>query len=405
MKILIVSQYFHPENFRINDLAVGMVERGHSVTVLTGIPNYPDGRYFAGYGLFRNRREDYHGVEIIRAPLVSRGSARGFRLVVNYLSFALCACFTGLFRVRGRYDAIFVFEVSPITVGIPAIFMKWLKQAPILFWVLDLWPETLAAVGAVKSERGLALVGQLVRFIYRHCDRVLVQSCAFIPAVAKMGVPVENIDYFPSWGETLYQPMDKRQAEQGLPPLPQGFRVLFAGNIGISQDFESVLAAAEKLAGKWGDIHWLVVGDGRQFSWLQEQIRVRGLEQHVHLLGRYPLEKMPAFLAAADALLVSLKRDPIFALTIPAKIQSYLACAKPVLAMLDGEGARIVQESGAGLVCPAENADALADIVEKMYRQSEGERTCMGQAGRRYYEMHFDRATLFSRLAAWMQEL
>lgn len=402
MNILIVSQYFHPENFRINELATVLVERGHKVTVLTGIPNYPEGRFFDGYGLFSRRRETWRGVEIVRAPLISRGTSRGLRLAANYLSFALFACLTGLLRIRGRFDAIFVFEVSPVTVGIPALFIKLIKRAPVLFWVLDLWPDTLSAVRVLRSPFLLSWVERLVRWIYRGCDRVLVQSQAFLPAVTRMGVDQHQVRYFPSWGDDVFSRTGR--LDMALPPLPQGFRILFAGNIGLSQDFPAILDAAGRIRLVRPDIHWIIVGDGRMAVWVDEQVKARKLEQQVHLLGRHPLEAMPAFYAAADALLVSLRRDPIFAMTIPGKIQSYLASGRPILAMLDGEGARVVAEAGAGLCCPAENAAALAQVVLAMADKNEDERTTMGQRGRAYYDNHFDRDQLFVQLEHWLYE-
>lgn len=402
MKILIVSQYFYPENFRINDLAADLVQQGHNVTVLTGIPNYPAGHFFAGYGWFRNTEELWQGVRIVRAPLVARGKGGGLRLALNYFSFALFASLRGWWKLGRDFDAIFVHEVSPITVGIPAITMKKLSGAPILFWVLDLWPESVTAAGSVRQPWILALLARLTRWIYGHCDRVLVQSRGFIRHTLDMGVPQQHIRYFPSWAEDLYQP--HAAADIAAPAWPQGFRLLFAGNIGAAQDFPSILAAAELLKGQ-AHIHWLIAGDGRILSWVREEVQRRGLQGTVHLLGRHPVEAMPGFFAHADALLVSLKREPIFASTIPGKIQSYMASGRPIVAMLDGEGARIVEEAQAGVSCPAEDPAALAAKVAELAGRSPGALELAGRNARRYYEEHFERRVLFSRLEEWMKEL
>ncbi len=402
MRILLVSQYFWPENFRINDLAVDFQRQGHQVTVLTGIPNYPGGKFFPSHGLFRNIHQTHEGVRIHRVPLIPRGKGTAFRLVLNYLSFAFFATLLAPFYCRGKFDAIFVFEPSPITVGIPAILLKWIKRAPVLFWVLDLWPDSLSATGVVKSPLILGWVGRLVRFIYKNCDLVLVQSRGFFPHIQQFGVAPEKIRYFPSWAEELYRPVSP-EPEQ-VPTMAQGFRIMFAGNVGAAQDFASILTAAEALKGRL-DIHWVIVGDGRIFEWVRQQVIVRGLADTVHLLGRHPVEKMPSFFAMADVMLVSLKRAPIFELTIPGKIQSYLACGRPIVAMIDGEGARIVEESGAGISCPAEDAEALAEAVLDMVGKSREEREAMGLKGRQYYEMNFDRALLFKKLESWMRDL
>ena len=183
MKILIVTQYFWPESFRINDLALGLKERGHMVTVLTGMPNYPSGRLFQGYGLFSQSKDEFQGILIHRVPLIPRGKGERWRLALNYLSFTCFASLLAPLRCRGVFDLIFVYEPSPITVGLPALVLKPLKRAPIIFWVHDLWPESLSATEAVRSEPVLRSVAKLVRFIYRRCDRILVQSEGFIPSV------------------------------------------------------------------------------------------------------------------------------------------------------------------------------------------------------------------------------
>ncbi|MDO8970047.1 MAG: glycosyltransferase family 4 protein, partial [Saprospiraceae bacterium] len=307
MKLLVVSQYFWPENFRINDLVADMAARGHEVTVLTGKPNYPSGRLFPGYGWAWPCSENYQGARVIRVSLVPRGAAGAVRLALNYLSFALFGALGVWLRLRGKFDAIFVFEVSPITVGIPAIVASRRFNAPILFWVLDLWPESLTAAGGVRSPRILRAVDRLVKWTYRNCSRVLVQSRAFVPEIKRHGVSDSNILYFPSWGESLFQPLQQADTTL-LPPLPAGFKVLFAGNVGEAQDFPAVLKAAEHLRDRT-DIHWLIVGDGRMAAWAKVEVERRGLSQ-VHFLGRHPLEAMPHFYAAADALLLPLKREP-----------------------------------------------------------------------------------------------
>jgi len=401
LRILIISQYFWPENFRINDLASAFRDRGHEVVVLTGIPNYPDGSFFDGYGIFSRQREVWNGIEIIRVPLIPRGSGGGLRLGLNYISFAFFASLLAPLRCRGSFDAIFVHEPSPITVGLPAVVMRWLKKAPIFFWVLDLWPETLEAAGGVKSSKVLGLVGRLVRYIYSRCDKVLVQSRRFVEPIRAHGVGAEDILYFPSWAEAVYRPVPKPKGFNDEFGLSQGFSIMFAGNIGAAQDFESILSAAEQLKSS-KDIHWLIVGDGRKADWVRKEIELRELNETVHMLGRHPVERMPEFFAAAAAMLVSLKAEPIFAMTIPGKVQSYLACGRPVIAMLDGEGSAVVEESGAGFTCAAGDAEALAAAARKMAALSEEERIRMGVEGRRYYEKHFERDMLFSKLEAWM---
>jgi colanic acid biosynthesis glycosyl transferase WcaI len=404
VKILIVTQYFWPESFPINDLVLGLRERNHRITVLTGIPNYPEGRVLSGYGLLKNRKQDYHGIKVFRVPLVPRGRGGGFRLVLNYCSFALCASILAPFVCRDTYDLIFVYEPSPITVGLPALVLKRLKSAPILFWMQDLWPESLSATGAVRSKRILKMVARLVRFIYRGCDRILIQSRAFSPQVESLGVKSERIFYYPNSAEEFYRPMQLDADAPECSLMPSGFRVMFAGNVGAAQDFATILKAASKLKG-YPDIHWLIVGDGRMRPWVETQVQRRGLKENMHLLGRHPVQTMPRFFSLADVLLVTLRKDPIFELTIPSKVQPYLACAKPIIAALDGEGARVIKEAEAGVVCPSGDPEALREAVLALYSMSKKEREAMGLRGRDYFEKHFERTMLLDRLEKWMQEL
>lgn len=401
MNILIVSQYFYPESFRINDLAIALVKRGHQVTVLSGTPNYPRGNFFPGYSWFKRTRETLQGVQIIRVPLVPRLRGRGWQLALNYLSYAFFASVLGPFFIRGKVDAILVYQVSPVTMGIPAVVLKRLKRARLFFWVQDLWPETLAAMGAVRSPRILGMIGSLVDWIYRHSDFVLGQSEAFLPAIHARGISPEKTLYFPNSAETLYRPMDVPANSPIRAMMPEGFRVLFAGNIGIAQDFPNVLAAAELLRNE-SAIQWVIVGDGSVRSWLEEEIKKRGLEKNFSLLGQHPVEKMPEFFACADVLLATLKKDPIFEKVIPSKIQSYLASAKPIVAGMDGEGARIVEVAKSGWSCPAENPRALADCVLAGYRSTVIEREKMGVEGRRYFEEHFELNRLLDRFESWL---
>lgn len=404
LRILIVSQYFWPEGFRVNDLAVGLRDRGHSVTVLTGMPNYPGGSLFPGYSLLGPRRELYQGMDVIRVPLLPRRKGKAVDLALNYLSFAGSASLLGPLRCRGEFDLIFVFEPSPVTVGIPALVMKRAKRAPIVFWVQDLWPESLVATGAVRSPTMLRMVSKMASLIYRGCDRVLVTSRGFVPRVQALGVRPEQVRYFPQWAERTYQPMDLEKDAPERAAMPDGFRIVFAGNIGAAQGFPTILDAAEELRAH-PDIQWVILGDGRMRPWVEEQVRERKLRATVHLLGRYPMETMPRFFSLADAMLVTLKGDPILALTIPGKVQSYLACARPIIASVDGEGARVIEEAGAGVTCPPEDPKGLAQAVLELYHTPSSQRKRMGLSGRAYYEANFKREMLLDRLNIWLEEL
>ena len=396
MKILIVSQYFWPENFRINDLVRDLTSRGHEVSVLTGMPNYPEGSIHADFKRSPERYRDYHGAKVIRVPLIPRGK-RSIQLMLNYLSFAISASLIGPFKLSGQqFDVIFCYEPSPITVGLPAIVMKWIKRAPLAFWVLDLWPESLSAVGAVKSPLILRMVGGLVRFIYRHCDLILAQSKSFISGIGRYCDDADKIKYFPSWSEDLFTDGPVTHAPE-LTRREDLFNVVFAGNIGDAQDFPCILKAAVLLRER-RDIRWIIVGDGRMAAWAQDQIVQHGLHDTVVMTGRFALERMPSFFAHADALLVTLKANDIFAMTIPGKLQTYLSSGLPVVAALDGEGALVVTEAQAGYASDAGDAEGLAASVARMAGLSSAERESMGAAGKAYYEAQFAKKMLIDTL-------
>lgn len=403
MRLLVVAQSFWPEEFRINELVAQLVERGHSVTVLTGVPNYPGGRVFAEYAAAPERFREYAGARVIRVPMLTRGQSK-VRLLLNYAIFAASATVIGGLRLRdAEFDAIFVFEPSPVTVGVPAVAFRALRGWPVAFWVLDQWPETLAAVGAVRSERTLRMVGRFVRFLYTRCDVILSPSRLLMGRIASYCTPGQRIEYFPNWVEAAYGASDIALAPE-VPARAGTFDVMFAGNIGAAQDFPTILHAAELLRAD-ARIRWLIVGDGRMAEWVREEIARRGLRDRVLMLGRHASDRMPSFFACADALLVSLRRDPIFAMTAPGKLQSYLAFGRPVIAMLDGEGAAVVQDAHAGVTSPPGDARALAENVLRLAALSPEERAHMGRRGVEYAQREFSRARLMDRVEAALSDI
>lgn len=401
MHILIVTQYFHPERFIINDVTADLVRRGHKVTVYTGMPNYPAGKFFEGYGGFCPRRETVNGADVIRVPMIARGK-RSVQLVLNYLSYALSASVLAPFLLPKSVDAILVYEPSPVTVGIPAIVAKWLRGAPMLFWVQDLWPETLRAAKVTSNRLVLGAVSVLVRFIYRRCDIILAQSNAFIDHIRRM-VSSADIRYLPNPASgSSYLPEGSSADAEERHLIPDGFNVLIAGNMGVAQDLGTVLGAAELLRGQ-ADIRWILLGDGRVRAWLESEVRRRDLSQTVLFLGSFPPERMPAFFAHADVLLSTLADDEIFALTVPSRIQSYLASGRPVIAAMNGEGARIIAEAEAGLACPPSDPARLAEVVTALYRMPREERHRMARSARQYFQREFDRDVVVDRLDGYLR--
>jgi glycosyltransferase involved in cell wall biosynthesis len=401
MKILIVTQYFWPENFKINDLALSLKERGNEVTILTGKPNYPDGKFFPGYNFLNKKVENYFGIKIVRSPLISRGNCSGIRLFLNYISFAFFASLTAVFRLSKKNEIVFVYEPSPITVGIPALVYKFISKAPVFFWIQDLWPESLIAAGDINSKLVLNIIGWLVKFIYRKSDIIFISSKCFKQSITDKGVSSDKIFYLPNWAEDIYvKPVEREEVV--INSLPKNaFKIMFAGNIGESQDFESIVNAAEKTM-DYEDIHWIILGDGRKKNWVEEQIRLKKLS-NIHLLGRHPMNMMPFFFREADVMLVSLKDEFIFGLTVPAKIQTYLACGKPILAMLNGEGAEIIKNSNSGFVVNAGDYNALSKLAIELYEMPKFRLDLMARSSKEYYLNNFDRKNLIDKVISMFQ--
>lgn len=401
MKILIVSQYFWPEEFRINDLAIDLKKRGHEVTVLTGNPNYPSGNFYKGYG-FRFKVEDYRGIKIYRVPIISRGNASGIRLALNYLSFAFNGSIFAMF-LRQKFEVSLVFAISPITAVYPALVHKFLFKSKVNLWVQDLWPESVSAAGKMNSSFATICFKKMVKQIYKSSDKVLVQSEAFIPSVTDKGVSKKQLRYVPNWAEDLFSSPSNISKLKYKSIIPSGFKVMFAGNIGETQDFDSIIKAAQ-ITKDIKDIKWIIVGDGRKNPWVKAEIMRLDLQDTVFLLGRYPVEEMPSFFVHADIMLLSLKDEAIFSMTIPSKVQSYLAFGKPIAGMLNGIGAEVINKADCGYIANAGDYMMLANNIIKAYNQQPDILFKKGQNGNDYYNKNFSKEVIIDNLIKIFQE-
>lgn len=384
MKILIVTQYFYPENFKCNDMAFELQKRGHDVVVMTAIPNYPKGEFYNGYGVFKKRKEVLHGVEVYRSLLIPRGKGGGLRLALNYLSYTLFSSIKALrLGITKKFDAIIVHEPSPILVGVPAVIVKKLQKIPLHFWVLDLWPESLTAAGGITNKSVLGLFEKVTKWIYRNSETLLIGSKGYRQSITKKGDFDNKILYFPNWvEESLVNPKSV-----SVPEFPKGFNIVVAGNMGDAQDLPHVLNAMLLLKDK--PINIVFIGDGRKKEYVENFALEHSLQKQIICLGRYPLEMMPSFFSKADVLFMALKDEPIFALTVPSRIQAYMSAGKPVVAMINGEGADLIREAQCGWTIPAEDSNALANLFNKLCGMDKSILLEKGMNGKRYSENNF----------------
>jgi glycosyltransferase involved in cell wall biosynthesis len=384
MKILIVCQYFYPEEFKVNELVEGLVARGNEVTVLTGKPTYPRGPYPKGYKFWGVQKEEYKGARIIRVPELTRGNGGSIGIVKSMLSFM----FFGRWYARWHKieaDAILCFQLSPVTMAIPALAYQKKLSVKYVHWVQDLWPESVTATTSIKGGPVVNWLNKLVTKIYKRADVILVQSKAFEKSICEKGDFKNKLVFAPNWAEDSIANGEQHPADC---TLPEGFKVMFAGNIGVAQDFENIIKAAD-LTRDIPEIKWVIVGDGRDREHSEKEVQRLGLDKQVVFVGRYPVNTMPWFFKQADAMLVSLKDEFIFSLTIPSKVQAYMASAKPIVTMLNGEGSRVVEEAGCGLTANSCDYKTLAENVKKLYAMNAEEREKMGSAGRAFYDKVF----------------
>ncbi len=395
MEILIVSQYFWPESFKINDLAFALKERGHNITVLTGMPNYPEGKFFKGYELFSKKTEFFGGIKIIRVPIIPRGSASGMMLFLNYFSFMTIGTIWSFFLSR-KYEAIIALNYSPITAVYPAVIYKMLHDTVMYLWVFDLWPESVRSAGKLKWSIVDKLLLRMVKSIYDKSDKILISSEGFGKSIKEKGVNENKVVYMPNWAEAIFEDLSLVDEQKYLSIIPDGFIIMFAGNIGEAQDFDSILKAAE-LTQKIRDIKWVIIGDGRKREELKKEIDSRCLSESVFLLGRYPLFEMPSFFVHANIMLFSLKDEEIFSLTLPGKVQSYMAFGKPIVAMINGEGYEVVMKANCGFTCSAGDYKGLASNIIKAYEMPDNELAVLGKNGYEYYKTNFAKEMLIDR--------
>lgn len=388
-----VSQYFDPEVFRGNDVAYYLASRGLDVTVVTGTPNYPIGNFYEGYGWFKKTREIKNGVRVIRIPIIARGK-NALTLMLNYFSYFINASIFLLFHlIWHKYDACFVQQLSPVMMAMPGVLFKKLTKKPLYTWVLDLWPESLQSAGGINNKYVLKFFELFVSSEYKNSDKILISSKGFEKSILEKGDYKDKLVYYPQWAEDVFSNPVKKE----IPDITEGFNVMFAGNVGEAQDFTHIIEAVKLLTPEDG-IRFVIVGNGRKSAWVEEQVKMFALEDRISLLGRFPIDYMPSFFEKADVMLVSLKDETIFNLTAPAKIQAYMAVAKPIVAMMNGAGYEMIKEAECGMAVPAESPEALVEALKQLKAMTSEKRTKLGINGKHYCEENFDKEICLNRL-------
>lgn len=396
MKILVFSQYFYPENFRINALCRELVRRGHAVTVLTGYPQYPIGRIYDGYGFDIPYEKEWEGVQIRRVRVHPRGKNL-LGMLRNTVDYVLAAN-KWVKDCEERFDAVYVFEVSPVTVGLPAVAYKKKFGVPMFFNLQDLWPENVEEVLGIRFRPLTFLINRIVDKIYAASDKILCASNGFVANLAQRGVEESKLAFWPQF-------CSEPKLEAAKKPdiySEDTFNIVFAGNLGDAQGLDLMVEAARELQGS--GIRWYLVGDGRARERLQKKVHECGAAEDVVFVGRVSTEEADRYVHFADCAYLSFQDNKIFNMTIPAKLQTYLACGTPILAAAGGESAQLVGEHGLGIVSRPEK-EALIAAVKKMRSLSAEERSAMSGAAREYYEKHFTMDRLVTELEEMLQEV
>lgn len=392
--ILVVSQYFHPENFRINDITTEWVKRGYQVTVLTGIPNYPKGEYYEGYSKTERRHEKWNGMEIIRLPIEPRKTG-SIGLIKNYLSFVVVGR-KWIKKTNIKTDLVFTFEVSPMTQALVSVWYAKKNKIPHILYVTDLWPENVEIITGIHNKLFLGLIQKMVDYIYKRSSRILTCSNSFITAIMKRGISPEKIEFWPQYAEDIYKPSERISSSE----IPDDgvLNLVFAGNIGYAQGLGILPQAAEKLKKGGILVRFNVIGDGRYMPDLKKEIEKRYVKEYFNFIDRKPAEQIPAYLAAADALLITLSKSEVFSITIPAKTQSCMACGRPILVSADGEVQDIIRCADAGLTSASEDVEGFVKNIMALASMIDEERNRLGQNALLYSETHFNKDMLLNRM-------
>lgn len=388
MKILVVCQYYYPEQFRINDISEQLVKDGHLVTVLTGLPNYPMGVIPKDYRFGKKRKEVINGVNVIRCFEISRNKSV-VGMALNYASYMVSASFKALF-LKKDFDLVFVYQLSPVSMALPGIIMKMRCKKPLYLYCCDIWPESMKNLLPNEKTILFKAVKKFSNFIYSKCDKITVSSKRFIEYLTKEhSIPVDRVSYIPQHAEDKYLNIETKKTNKTI-------NFVFMGNMGIAQDIVCILDATERIK-DMGNFKVHFVGDGVCLDKSRAVVREKGLDDIVFFHGYHPVEKMPYFYDMADACLLTLKADNLIGVTMPSKLLGYMAAGKTVIGAINGAGKEVICESDCGLCVDASDSKALAEAMKDFIENPVKFSKC-GENGRQYFKKHFTKDIYMEKL-------
>lgn len=388
-KILVYTNHFYPENFKINEIVEFLDSSNYELKVITGIPNYPSGKIYNDYGFFKKSKEKlFQKTNVIRLPLIPRGSGKKINLLLNYISYFISVLFYTIWLIinNKKYEIVLVHHTSPFFLTLPAVIYSKCFNSFSLLWDLDYWPDTLLALDIIKRGFVFNFFDKICSKIYRNFDLVLVGSSGFLSG-AKLRTKKNNVHYFPNWAERVFEknivtiPKNKIKFNHG------GFNMVFAGNFGDAQDFDNIFKSI--LITRDNNIFWHFIGDGRYHMKIRHFIESNNLENKVFMYGYHKIDFMPYFFKKADMLFLCLKDKEIFHKTTPAKIQAYMASAKPIAAMISGESNKILKSNKSGIVVKSGDYKKFAKEIIKFSKLSKKLQNDVGINNRLYYDNNY----------------
>ncbi len=397
-RLLVVTQHFGPENFRISDIVKGLVESGIDVDVICGIPNYPNGIIPNGYGMFKNRKQSYFGANIYRTFEITRKGNSNIRIFLNYISYPFFALFRILRVIHKKYDAVFCYQTSPVYMIFPAIFYSKLKHIPLTTYVLDLWPENLYSVLDIKNPFLRGVLQRTSHWHYKKSDKLIGMSESLSETLVRITDKDKSyVKTIPQYCEKLYE-ADVYDNELSK-SYKDFFKIVYAGNISPAQNLEVAVDAAVLLKNdRINDIKFIIIGNGMSFEDIKRYAKEKNVEAYFDFLGAKPIEDIPKYHTLADALFASLVKSEDLGLTIPAKITSYMAAGKPILTCIDGEGSAVVDRAECGLTAPSGDAYSLYRNILSLYKLNKEEIEALGFNARKYHFKHHERETVLKQL-------